>query len=242
MNKIIEDLKDDSKYYGKLGSKYLSNSDIGTLLKDPAKFKVPTEPTSAMRLGSYFHTLCLEPKKVSEFEIVDCSSRNTKLYKEAAAESQSILLLSKEVEMIDNMVEALRGNMDLFDLVWGQEGVNEQPGIKTIMGNQWKAKADRVIDDYVIDLKTTGDLDGFMWSARKFNYDSQAWLYNQIFGKPMLFIAIEKNTNRLGMFECSNDFLEYGKQKVKQATLVFNNFFGTNAIDSIDQYYLKSKL
>ena len=58
----------------------------------------------------------------------------------------------------------------------------------------------------------------------------------------MLFIAIEKNTNRLGMFECSNDFLEYGKQKVKQATLVFNNFFGSSAIDSIDQYYLKSKL
>ena len=44
------------------------------------------------------------------------------------------------------------------------------------------------------------------------------------------------------MFECSNDFLEYGKQKVKQATLVFNNFFGSSAIDSIDQYYLKSKL
>ena len=33
---IIEQLRDDSNYYGKVGRQYLSNSDIGTLLTNPA--------------------------------------------------------------------------------------------------------------------------------------------------------------------------------------------------------------
>ena len=101
----------------------------------------------------------------------------------------------------------------------------------------WKGKADRVLDDCVVDLKTTSDIDGFKYSARKYNYDSQAWLYNQIFGKPMIFIVVEKKTNRLGMFQCSDDFLEYGKQKVVEATKVYNKFFSPNATHDVEQYF-----
>ena len=36
---IIEQLKDDTKYYGDLGKKYLSASDVSTLLYEPQKFK-----------------------------------------------------------------------------------------------------------------------------------------------------------------------------------------------------------
>ena len=37
MNKddVIEKLRDDEAYYGDFGKKYLSNSDIGTLLTNP---------------------------------------------------------------------------------------------------------------------------------------------------------------------------------------------------------------
>ena len=35
MDKIIEKLRDDEHYYGDFGKKYLSNSDISALLKNP---------------------------------------------------------------------------------------------------------------------------------------------------------------------------------------------------------------
>jgi len=234
----IELLKDDVNYYGDLGKTFLSNSDIQHLLKNLLDFKADKEPTVPMLHGSYFHTLCLEPEKVSEFQIAECASRNTKIYKDIG----ELMLLQKEAEMINDMVRTLKGSLELSELVWGRDGNNEVPGVKEIMGNMWKAKADRVLSDCVIDLKTTSDIDGFMYSARKYNYDSQAWLYNQIFGKPMIFIAIEKKTNRLGLFDCSEDFLEYGKQKVVKATEVYNKFFGPNATESVEQYYLTQTL
>ena len=234
----IELLKDDKNYYGDLGKTFLSNSDIYSLLKNLLDFKADIEPTVPMLQGSYFHTACLEPHKLSDFNVVECSSRNTNIYKEIG----ELCLLQKEADMLNDMVDTLKGSLELSEFVWGRDGENEVPGVKEIMGNMWKAKADRVLNDCVIDLKTTSDIDGFMYSARKYNYDSQAWIYNQIFGKPMIFIAIEKKTNRLGLFDCSDDFLEYGKQKVVKATEVYNKFFGPNATESVEQYYLTQTL
>ena len=37
---IIESLRDDSKYYGDFGKKYLSNSDIYSLLNNPKNFRI----------------------------------------------------------------------------------------------------------------------------------------------------------------------------------------------------------
>ena len=38
MNNIIDLLRDDNNYYGDRGRKYMSNSDIGTLLSNPKAF------------------------------------------------------------------------------------------------------------------------------------------------------------------------------------------------------------
>ena len=56
MMEVLEKLKDDELYYGEFGRKYLSNSDIGTLLKDPKMFKKAITPTLPMLLGRYLHT------------------------------------------------------------------------------------------------------------------------------------------------------------------------------------------
>ncbi len=39
MKEILEELRDDSKYYGDFGKQYLSNSDIYSLLKNPKNFR-----------------------------------------------------------------------------------------------------------------------------------------------------------------------------------------------------------
>ena len=93
----------------------------------------------------------------------------------------------------------------------------------------WKGKADIVNHDekLVIDLKTTADIDKFRWSASKYNYDSQAYIYRKLFGYDMLFIAMDKSTNQIGLFECSSEFYRSGERKVEKASEVYDLFFKT---------------
>ena len=56
---ILKNLDDDEKYYGSYGKQYLSNSDIGALLKDPLSFKKPIVGNPNLIKGGYFHTLVL---------------------------------------------------------------------------------------------------------------------------------------------------------------------------------------
>ena len=99
---ILKNLEDDAKYYGDFGKQYLSNSDIGKLLKNPTQFRVSNEFTKPMLEGRYFHTKILEPHKIGDFQEVDASTRSTTKYKEALSESnEEMLLLTKEREQLD---------------------------------------------------------------------------------------------------------------------------------------------
>lgn len=236
-------LRKDENYYGETGSKYLSNSDIRSLLKDPRSFRQPQPKTSALVEGSYLHTAILEPYKLGKFLIIDSSTRTTKLYKEAIESSgEEVLLLKHEQEELDKMVDAIKGNLDWYSMIYAEGALYEEPGIGQIKSTLWKGKADVLTSDCIIDIKTTSNIDDFKWSARKYNYDSQAWIYNQIFGKGLVFLAIEKKTCRMGVFECSDEFLEYGKEKVMNAIDVYNKFYGPNPTESIDQYYTRETL
>ena len=132
------------------------------------------------------------------------------------------------------------------DLIMGTDGkLNdyETPMIKEIEGAMWKGKADIVNHDekLVIDLKTTGEIDKFYWSAKKFNYDSQAYIYRELFGYEMLFIVIDKNTHQIGLFDCSPQFYETGMDKVKKAIEVFDLFYNTDDFDP-SQYFINQTL
>jgi hypothetical protein len=233
-SKEIEKLREDEFYYGDFGRQYLSNSDIGSLLNNPKDFRSGiNKPTIAMLLGRYFHTDLLEPQKLSDFDIIDASTRTTKAYKELGKQA----LLTKEVEMLSNMAKAVRMNLDFYDMMYKAGNQFEVPAIKEVGGQLWKGKADIVSSDAIIDLKTTTKIDDFKYSARRYNYDSQAWLYGQFFNRPMVFIVVEKNTYKTGLFECSETFLEYGKQKVFKAIEVYENFFVQGAPEDINQYY-----
>jgi hypothetical protein len=239
--KALKELLDDKNYYGDFGSKYLSNSDIIKLLKNPTQFKKPVDKTKPLIEGGYFHTCMLEPNKIDNFEIIDCASRSTKIYKDALGDNE-ILLLKKEAEWIDKLVDKMKGNMEMYDYIYADGNEYEQPMVDIIMGNWWKSKADIIHKDYVIDLKTSSDLDKFQYSSRTYNYDSQAYIYQRMFGKPMLFFVICKATLRLGIFDCSSEFIRSGQNKVEQATEVYNKFFSDESIDDIHTYIHKQTL
>lgn len=242
-DQIIQALKDDNEYYNGLGRSYLSNSDIGVLLNNPVMFKKKSEKTLAMLQGNYFHTACLEPHKLKSFPLVDASTRTTNIYKDACKESnEPFMLLVKEAEEVDEMVKALRANTDLSKLVWDSGIKYEVPAIGEIEGLLWKGKADIINGDFIYDLKTTTSLDDFKYSAKKYNYDSQAFIYNHLFGKELAFIVIEKGSNRLGFFECSDEFMESGRMKVEHAMGMYHLYHGPNATRDVNQYYVSKVL
>ena len=135
--------------------------------------------------GSYMHTLLLEPEKANDFIIVDASSRNTKIYKEALEYNcEQILLLQKEADEMRECADALTSNMELYDIIRDPENVYEEPAVREIMGNMWKSKRDIGNRAMTIDIKTTSDIQKFKRSAWMYNYDSQAWIYEQQWGVP----------------------------------------------------------
>ena len=241
---ILKKLRNDEDYYGDFGKQFLSNSDIYHLLNNPLKFQQPLEPSPAFLVGGYFHTAILEPDKLKKFKVIKSSTRNTKTYKEISG--GELCLLQHEVDMIEKMRDTLMENDICADLIMGTDGkLNdyEVPMIKDIEGQTWKGKADIVNhnEKLIIDLKTTSDINKFKNSAYRFNYDSQAFIYSQLFGYEFLFIAIDKSSHQIGLFDCSPQFYESGKDKVRRAGDVYELFFKTKDFDP-KQYFISKTL
>ena len=243
MNKkqILQKLRNDEDYYGKFGNQYLSNSHIGKLLKDPLRAFEPSKPSPAFLVGGYFHTCILEPDKIDKYKVVKSTTRNTKEYKDVSG--GELCLLQHEVDQIELMREKVMANDICKDLIQSSQAEYEQPGITELFGNKWKGKADIVNHEekLIIDLKTTADIDKFRWSATKYNYDSQAYIYSKLFGYEMLFIVIDKATHKIGMFDCSADFYERGEDKVRKASEAYDLFYKTEDFDP-KQYFISKTL
>ena len=234
---VLSRLKNDSEYYGSYGKNWLSNSDISTLLQDPLSFRLPKEKTKAMLEGNYFHTLMLEPQKLDDFQVIDCSTRSTKLYKEALSESkEDMLILQSEVDNLNKCADAMKQNLVFCDAIYKDGNEFEVPQVTTYMGVEWKGKADIVSDNILIDIKTTSSISDFRWKASKFNYDSQAFIYQMLFGKPLHFYVVDKVKHTLGIYEPTDMFLASGQEKVERAVEVYNTFFIPNATEDVNQY------
>jgi hypothetical protein len=239
--KAIEKLRDDEHYYGAFGKKYLSNSDISTLLTNPLALGKASEARPAFLVGGYFHTAILEPDKLKKFKIIEATTRNTKVYKEMSG--GELCLLQHEVDNIEKLTDKMLANKICYDLIREGQCEYEVPGITELEGHKWKGKADIVnhSEKLVVDLKTTADLNKFRYSASKYNYDSQAYIYSKLFGYEMVFIAIDKNTGQIGIFDCSPEFYERGKDKVERAVQAYELFYKSEGFDPT-QYFINKTL
>ena len=251
--KILKRLENDEDYYGEYGNQFLSNSHVSKLLKDPLNVFKPSKPSPAFLVGGYFHTCILEPDKIDKYKIVKSSTRNTKEYKDVSG--GELCLLQKEVDEIELMREKVMANDICRDLIQSNGEVRvieenwvgsieyEVPMVTELFGNKWKGKADIVNhnEKLIIDLKTTADIEKFQWSASKYNYDSQAYIYSKLFGYEFLFIVIDKNTHQIGMFDCSPQFYERGEDKVRKASEAYDLFYKTKDFDP-KQYFISKTL
>jgi len=227
MNKkeILDKLRNDEDYYGEFGQQFLSNSNISTLLTNPLALKEPTEKSPALLVGGYFHTAILEPEKLFNFKVINTTTRNTNVYKEMSG--GEMCLLQHEADKTEALVDRIMSNEICRSLIRDGNVEYEVPGIIELFGNMWKGKADILNHDekLIIDLKTTSNINEFKWSAKKYNYNSQAYIYSKMFGYEMVFLVIDKNTQQIGIFDCSPDFYNRGEDKVKQASEVYDIFY-----------------
>jgi len=238
---VIEKLKDDEHYYGDFGKQYLSNSDIKALLNNPLALGAEVAQRPAFLVGGYFHTAILEPNKLKKYRVIPSSTRNTKAYKEMSG--GELCLLQHEVDQIELLSDKVLNNKVCKSLIRSENVEYEKPGITKLEGLMWKGKADIINHDekLIIDLKTTADLSKFKSSAYRYNYDSQAYIYSNLFNYEFIFIAIDKSTQQIGIFDCSPEFLESGKDKVKRACEAYDLFYKTEGFEP-SQYFISKTL
>jgi len=238
---VLKRLRNDEDYYGSFGKKYLSNSDIGTLLTNPLAFGEPSKPSSAFLVGGYFHTAILEPDKLKKYKVIQSSTRNTKVYKEMSG--GELCLLQHEVDRIELMTQKMMSNDVCKGLIQVKDVDYEVPGVDKVGKYMWKGKADIINheDQLVVDIKTTADIQKFKNSAYRYNYDSQAYIYRKLFGYDMVFVVIDKTTHQLGVFDCSPEFYSSGKDKVDRAEDAYELFYKTKDFNP-KQYFISKTL
>ena len=244
-DKIIETLRDDEQYYGDFGKQFLSNSNIYSLINDPKAFNTPVEPNIHLLMGRAFHTMVLEPHKFTDeaFPVVDASSRLTNIYKTAEKENGEMMLLKNDMIQLNEMKRTIDNNELIQSILKGENVSYEEPAFGEVEGEIWKGKADCLNHDekLIVDVKTTSDLNKFHLSAKRYNYDSQAYIYKQLFGYDMVFVVIDKKTKALGFYDCSENFYRTGKSKVEQAVYAYRMFYKDQENDFDWSNYLKTE-
>jgi hypothetical protein len=251
---ILKKLKDDQEYYNGVGKNYLSNSNIQALTTDPRQFQAPQKDGEAFVKGRFYHQLILEKNKAKDFPIVEANSRSTKVYKEFVDENNlDYALLTKDADSIKDMVKHTLSNLKFFELINDPTAQYEVPAISNdIMGVPWKGKADILVPGkYVIDLKTSGDVLSFSRNALKYNYHTQAYLYQILFKLPVIFIVIGK-TKKIdkkgveyydkGLFQISPEAMGMAEEKVGQAVASYNKWFAPDSKDSIEDYIINMNI
>jgi hypothetical protein len=240
---LLANMQDDSFYYGYLGQNALSSSSIKTLVNSPKTYYFTTKygsgETQALRDGKLFHTMILEPEKLNDMIFVDAATKASKEYK-LAKETGKEVYTKNEKKAAERLCDALLRNEAVKQYLTKAE--YEVPQIAMIDGIPIRAKADIIKGNTIIDLKTTTGIKDFRYSADKYSYDLQAWLYREMFGVDnFIFIAIDKGSLDIAIFECSDEFYEKGKQKFEQGISNYKYFFQTNDVD-LDQYVLRGVL
>lgn len=238
----------DKEYYA--DRNYLTNSSLKLLHSSPMQFYLwltnqqPNTSSPALEIGKAFHALVLEG--VVNFVGYD-GVRRGKEYMAFKEENDGLIVLSKKEEsliyaMQDALAkcpeaQALLANEDDFSLA-------EHPAVSEWDGIKIKGKADLYVErdfskKFLVDVKTTGGtLEEFRRNARYMHYDQQAAIYCKLFNaEAFYFIAVTKSwPHEVGVYECSQEFLNSGMRKADKAierykTLFLDNQFNPYAAE-----------
>lgn len=220
-SELISKMDDDSFYYGWLNKNAFSSSVVKDLYKSKRSYvnslTKPQKETAALRDGRLIHTVVLEPERVDEKYATSDFSRTTKKYKELALSTDKEVVLSSEMRSAKYLNKCLMDCDETRELLSG--GIAEVPVIGEIMGYPFRAKADYLRPDRIVDLKTTTEIDGWEWAAKnKWHYNIQAYIYTTLFNvSRFTFVIVEKGSGNLLVAEATDEFIQSGKYKLEMA-------------------------
>ncbi len=241
---ILTQMYSDEFYYSHLGKHALSSSSLKMILKSPKtyrnvmKYGDPNGDSPALAAGKLAHWMVLEPHKIDQLHFVDASTKNTKIYKEAK-EKYGEVFLTKERSAAERLTDAIFRNEAALQLLTDSEF--EVPEIAMIEGLPFRGKADIIQGDTIIDYKTSAELSSFRYSADKYGYDLQAYMYLRMFNKKKFtFLVIDKASTDIGIFETTDEFIARGEQKFIQAVDNYKYFFQDG--NDLDQYVMRGIL
>lgn len=241
---ILTQMYSDEFYYGHLGKHALSSSSLKMILKSPktyrnvTKYGDPNGDSPALAAGKLAHWMVLEPHKIDQLHFVDASTKNTKIYKEAK-EKYGEVFLTKERSAAERLTDAIFRNEAALQLLTDSEF--EVPEIAMLEGLPFRGKADIIQGDTIIDYKTSAELSSFRYSADKYGYDLQAYMYLRMFNKKKFtFLVIDKASTDIGIFETTDEFIARGEQKFIQAVDNYKYFFQDG--NDLDQYVMRGIL
>lgn len=241
---LLKRMLDDTFYYGELNTLALSSSSLKQLLSSPKTYnfslKYGSEESAALRAGALFHWAILEPEKFASQKFVEVQSRNTKKFREAKEEFGKVFT-AKERGEAERLVDAFYRNEHAKELITKADF--EIPAIDNVLGMPFRGKADVLGTNRIVDLKTTTDIKGFSYSANKYGYDVQCYLYCNLFKKEYKdfhFLVLDKGSLDIGIFNCSEEFYYRGEEKVEKALDLYNKFFIEGA--DLDNYCLTGEL
>jgi len=212
----------------------VSKSGLDLVAKCPAMYKrryidgIASDPTPAMILGSAVHTATLEPDKFdAEYACAPEINRRTKAGKAEWEQFQA-----------DNEGKTVLSATDHATAMAMAEAVKKHPVAGNILANGEaeasifhrdertaelvKVRPDWMIEDCLVDLKTTqdGSKDAFARACANFRYHVQAAMYNDVVTAQtgriinnFIFIVVERNEPyNVSVYVADNDMISLGRE------------------------------
>lgn len=212
---------------------FISSSGLKLLLKDPRTFYkkyVKQEKDDGPRadhfgFGSYVHTLVLEPHLVDvEYGIYEGVKRGKKWEAWQDENPGKIAITPSQKQQAFYMVQEFNKNH------WAKELCIDGEAEKTLClemnGVKVKVRADYLQGNRIVDLKTTAygcSLEEVQAATLKWDYDLSAALYVDAYSQftgnqhDFYFIYLSKQYNSCEVWKASEQLLENGRKKYKEA-------------------------
>lgn len=218
---------------------HLSSSNLKLLLDSPAEFykqkilgQKSNKSSAAMDLGSYVHSLILEPESVDKEYATYTGWRRQGAEFETFKQQNSgkIILTTPQEHTGKRLAQSTKANPAALSLLTG--GVPELSLATEMMDVKVKMRADYINANkgYIVDVKTTrypSHIDTFRRVVRELGYELSAALYcdiaYRIYGKVFDFywLVISKSDVETQVYRASTHTLSEGSALVTKALIAY---------------------
>ena len=243
-------MDDNDFYYGYCGKHMFSSSKIKNMSSSIKSTYYIQKYASeqALRDGWLFHTAILEPHVFDNLIFSTTLTKGVNFKKLVEYHGSNNVFSLKEKQDAERLQDAFQKNEKAMSFLRNSDF--EVPAVGVINGYPFRGKADVLQNNgRIIDLKTTLNVKFFKQDSKKLGYDIQCYIYCELFNisyENFYFVAIDKRTLDIGIFNCSREFYESGRFKTLNALKVYKKEFDGKSqeqiLDFINNIYLEDTL